>query len=687
MHQPHAEPRSSLYYRYKVHAPWRPPSAVVPEMPVAIVGAGPIGLSLALDLARHGVRCVLLESELQVSEGSRAIVFTRRSMEILQQVGVDQAITAQGLPWRCGNSYYRGQRVFRMEAPHRDDDRFHPMINLQQQYLEEALVAEVARQPLVELRWGQQVTGLARDAADGVVLQVDTPFGGYAQPAQWVVACDGARSALRQQLDLRMQGDAYEGRFVIADIRVDLPFPTERLAFFDPVWNPGNTVLMHREPQGIWRIDYQLPPGETAEEALAPASLKARIDAQLAMVGHAGVPWALDWSSVYSARAMTLPAYRQRRVLFAGDAAHLLPIFGVRGANTGWQDAHNLGWKLAAVAKGVAPEGLLDSYSHERVGAAREIIAEAGRSTRFMTPPSAGFRLVRDAVLALSLRSPFVGPLFHWRTSRPHDYLDSPLNALDDDDALFGTGPAKGCPLPNMRLGDEQYLLDHFGPRFWLVHLAPEGAVPTGLQRGAAACRAAGWPVEVVALRPDGQPVPGADLSLPDPAGRLAAAWAGARGTACYLVRPDQHVAGRWLQADAAGFEARLADAVRRAVGQVAADAPPCAPQAGTAGEANATDPAKVAVAASEACAASAPSAAGAAAAASLVAQGLSVPDLEQVYDALAAGIDAAPASQRLAMLTKLGLLMAQQLGDAGAVQALITAAGQDLLEEPGGMA
>ena len=145
----------------------------------------------------------------------------------------------------------------------------------------------------------------------------------------------------------------------------------------------------------------------------------------------------MDWCSVYSARTLTLPDYVHRRVLFVGDAAHLLPIFGVRGANTGFQDAQALAWRLALVLRGVAPASLLASYSSERVGAAREIIDEAGKSTRFMAPPSRGFRLLRDAVLSLSLSQPFVGPLYHWRTSRPHEYGTSPLNAVDDDNGAF----------------------------------------------------------------------------------------------------------------------------------------------------------------------------------------------------------------------------------------------------------
>ena len=541
LHQPLAQPRPSLYFPYRVHEP--APAVAAHGLPALVVGAGPIGLVTALGLAHQGVRCVLVESELQVSEGSRAIVFTRRSMEILQQAGAAGAIAAHGLPWRFGNSFYRGQRVFRMEAPQSPDDRFAPMTNLQQQFVEQYLLDEVARQPLIEMRWGHKVTrvlrndegsgGSVKDALGGVVLEIATPSGAYEQPAAWAVAADGARSALRTLCGLKLEGAAYEGRFVIADIRIDLPLPTERLAFFDPDWNRGNTVLMHREPEGIWRIDYQLPADESPEEALAPASLQARFDAQLAMIGHAGTPWTLDWCSVYSARALTLPDYVHGRIAFVGDAAHLLPIFGVRGANTGFQDAQNLAWKLGMTLRGLAGPGLMASYSAERVAAAREIIDEAGKSTRFMTPPSKGFRLLRDAVLSLSLTHEFVRPLYHWRTSRPHDYLDSPLNADDDDSMMFTEGPANGAPLPNVLLAEGDHLLDHLPARFTLLVSAD---------------------AELDALKSLSLHT----VRLP----RHACERLGLQDkNAALLVRPDQHVCARWTSLSVPRLQAALARA------------------------------------------------------------------------------------------------------------------------------
>ena len=557
MHRPTTEPRPSIYYDYTIHDPWLPSAhPAQPRRPVVIAGSGPAGMVTALELARHGVPSVLLTSELQFSQGSRAICFTRRSMEILQQVGVADRMTDGGLPWRFGNSFYRGQRVFRLEAPHDPDDRFFPIINVQQQYMEEYLYDACKAQPLIDFRWGNKVEQVTQKA-DYAEVRVDTPEGEYLLQTDWLVDATGGRSAIRGAMNLQMEGASDEGFFVMADIKVDLPLPTERLAFFDPEWNPGNTVLMHREPNGIWRVDYQLPAGETPEDALRPESLKARIDAQLAMIGHPGVPWEMDWSSVYSARTLTLPDYVHGRVIFTGDAAHLLPIFGVRGANTGFQDAQSLGWQLAFVIKGLAGKALLANHSAERVGAAREIIAEAGKSVRFMTPPTTGFQLLRNAVLSLSLTQAFVRPLYHWRTSRPHEYRHSALNSPGDDNALFTAGPAHGAPPQNVRLGADNYLLDHLGGGFDLIYFTEEAAIHPSLRDVVAATRARGVPIRVIAVGASA-PVDGADLTLADDDGHCRARYGVQTSGAAYLMRPDQHVCARWLTLDAVRLQAAL---------------------------------------------------------------------------------------------------------------------------------
>ena len=550
MHTPSTAPRPSIYYNYQVFKPWLPTENGPQEKKkVVIVGAGPAGMVTALELARHGVASVVLASDLQFSQGSRAIVFTRRSMEILQQVGVAHRITENGLPWRCGNSIYRGQKVFRMETPLDPDDRFFPMINIQQQFLEEYLHDACAAHSLIEVRWGNKLVS-AEQKTGTVTAHVDTSAGPYQLETEWLVAADGGRSDIRSAMNLKLEGASFESIFVIADIRIDLPFPTERLAFFDPDWNRGNTILMHKEPHGIWRVDYQLPPGETPEEALRPESLQQRIDAQLKMIGFEGTPWEMDWSSVYSARTLTLPDYVHDRIVFTGDAAHLLPIFGVRGANTAFQDAQSLGWHLAYVLQGIAPEKLMANHSRERVGAAREIITEAGKSTRFMAPPSRGFRLLRDAVLSLSLTEEFVRPLYHWRTSRPHEYKHSALNSMSDDNAQFTGGPALGAPPQNIQFKTDDFLLDHLGGGFDLVYVAADQSIPPELLKAVELAKNKDLPFKLLAITPVDLVIQGADKTLFDPQQRFQLRYALPLGGA-YLFRPDQHVCGRWLQVDA----------------------------------------------------------------------------------------------------------------------------------------
>ena len=561
MHQPSTQARPSLSYHDQVFQPWLASTHPAQERKqVVIVGAGPAGMVTALELARHGVASVVLSAELQLSQGSRAICFTRRSMEILQQVGVAERMTEGGLPWRFGNSYYRGQRVFRMEAPHDEDDRFFPILNVQQQFMEEYLHDACVANPLIDFRWGNKVNTVVQKVGYAEV-EVDTPEDTYTLEADWLIAADGGRSGIRTAMNLPMEGASYEGFFVIADIRIDLPFPTERRAYFDPEWNPGNTILMHREPQGIWRVDYQLPPGETPEEALRPESLTARINAQLAMIGHAGLPWEMDWSSVYSARTLTLSDFVHGSVIFTGDAAHLLPIFGVRGANTAFQDAQSLGWHLAYVVKGLAGQALLRNHSTERVGAAREIIEEAGKSTRFMAPPSPGFRLLRDAVLSLSLTQDFVRPLYHWRTSRPHEYTHSVLNSTDDDNVLFKAGPANGAPPQNVRLGvnggEGEFLLDHLGGGFDLLYFTDAPALPEALHKAIQTAHEKGIPLKVIAVGA-ACAVTGADKTLPDTEGHLRQRYGVPANGAAYLLRPDQHICARWLTLDATRLLAAL---------------------------------------------------------------------------------------------------------------------------------
>ena len=554
---------------------------------VVVAGGGPVGLAVALGLARFGVPSVVLEADETVCVGSRAICLSRRSLEILDALGVLDAFVEKGLAWTGGRSFWRDTEVLHFLMPHDADQRLAPMTNIEQYYIEQFLLDGVAgHRDLIELRWGTRVEALKplEPGKGGVELAVQAGGRHYAMQADWLVACDGARSAVREQLGLRMSGTSYEGRYVIADIEAELGLPTERLAWFDPPANPGRTVLMHRQPDGLWRIDYQLRADEDPDEAVRPENVLPVIRSQLEMLGYRGA-WNPIWMSMYRASAVSLDRYRHGRVLFAGDAAHLVPIFGVRGLNSGFEDAWNLAWKLsravnegageagagASAAQRASPAGacgdaLLDSYSAERRHAWQQNIAQATKSTEFMAPPSRGFALMRDAVLSLAAAHPALRSLIDPRQSSAIPYPDSPLNTPDASGEFDARAGAPGealaeCPL--REAGGARVHLTRLLARGFtgLLYCGAGGPAAQDARAVAALSRQApGLALVAVA----GQPDAGASLhgvrQVVDAEGRFAERY-GARAGSFWLVRPDGHACARWRTLDAEAVSAALARA------------------------------------------------------------------------------------------------------------------------------
>jgi 3-(3-hydroxy-phenyl)propionate hydroxylase len=565
MHQPNLQPHRSSYFTYEVYPFVRPPEmdgAQARRHPVVVVGAGPVGLVLAIQLAAHGVKAVVVESEAQVSGGSRALALTRRSMEIIEQCGVAQEFLDQSIVWDKGRSYYKNRVVHHLEIPSSPDDKYAPMTNVAQCWMEKILV-DRARELGVDVRFQTRVQDM-RVGEDTVALTLDTPQGEYVLEADWIAACDGARSAIRRLQKLRFEGQSYETRFLIADFNIDLDEPPGRRCYFEPPWLPGQSVLMHKAPQGVWRLDYQVPDEVSDEEALNPDRIKSHIQAHLDYIGVTE-PWSVEWTTLYKPNALTLASYRHGRVVYCGDAAHLLPVFGVRGLNTGLQDSINLGWKLAAVTAGYAGPALLDHYSSERVSDARQICVEAGRSTRMVAPPTRGFRVMQQAVLSLSLDQAFPRGLLHWRTSRPIDYADSPLTWHDETEPDFQAGPAPGAPPRNARVtvdGAEGYLLDSFEPGFVVLVFGSDAQTWASARSQVRDARTRGLRVKLVAVRQDGSVPADADAVLQDRDGHAHALWGAGKG-AVYVLRPDQHVCARWSPASTT----RVGEVLSRALG------------------------------------------------------------------------------------------------------------------------
>lgn len=554
--------RHSLYFEYPRYPFRRPPEldGARARHAVAIVGAGPVGVTAALALARQGIACVVLDDKDTVNDGSRAICIARHSLEILQQLGLHEVFLAKALAWTHGTSYFRDRPVYRLQMPHGEDERFFPMYNLQQQYIEKFLIDAAMAWARIDLRWCSRVTGVRQDRT-GVELAVDTPQGPYRLRAQYVIAADGARSTVRTALGLQLAGDAYEGRYVIADIRLRSEHPTERRAFFDPSANPGLTVLVHRQPDDIWRVDYQLGAHDDEQAAVRESSVRARVGAIVEMLGESG-PWELEWWSVYKAYTLALDDYRCGRVLFAGDAAHLVPIFGVRGLNSGFADAMDAAWKLAAVLHGDAPPALLASYSPERRGATLEVFRNAARSTRFMTPPTRGYARMRAAVLSLAIDHEFARPLINPRQSEPYTYAAGPLTSGAQRDAAFAAGPRAGAPLANRRLADGTYLLDWLGRGFTGLYFSGDGRVPEALLARRERMRVAGAPCTLLVIGAAGETRAGI-VPIGDPGGRLCAAHGACDGS-FYLVRPDRHVCARWRSLDLDELDQAFARALGR---------------------------------------------------------------------------------------------------------------------------
>ena len=517
--------------------------------PVVIVGAGPVGLALAIDLALQLVPVVLLDNDDRLSTGSRAICFAKRTLEIFDRLGCGQRMVDKGVSWHVGKVFFRDAPLYSFNLSPEPGHGRPAFINLQQYYVEGYLADRAAELPLIDIRWKNSVSAVSQEST-GVTLNVDTPDGPYRLTADHVVACDGARSTLRKALGLQARGRSFKDRFLIADVKMQAHSsnnrPSERWFWFDPPFHPGQSVLLHKQPDGVWRIDFQLGWDADPMAEQQPERIIRRVRALLGPE----VDFSLEWASVYSFACLRMDSFVHGRVLFAGDAAHGVSPFGARGANSGVQDAENLAWKLAAVVQGRAGEALLTSYGREREAAADENILNSTRATDFITPKSEASRLFRDATLDLARLFPFARTLVNsGRLSVPAVLDGSPLNTPDAD--AFA-----GRMRPGAVAADAP--VSHHGNPAWLLNFTRSGAFTALLFDDPAAAdriqdMAATLPAPMRLLRltaadcGDASPI---NICLRDAEG-LAAQRYDARPGTLVLLRPDQHVCARWRGADA----------------------------------------------------------------------------------------------------------------------------------------
>lgn len=504
--------------------------------PVVIVGAGPVGLTAAIDLAKRGIPAIILDDADRIGEGSRAICFSKRSLEIMDRLGLGDRLVEKGVVWKLGKVFLGDHQVYSFDLLPEAGHRMPAFINLQQYYLEGYLVERAAELPLVDLRWRNRVTAVEKHD-DFVRLTIETPEGEYRLDTDWCLACDGARSKVRDCLGLKFEGHTFEERFLIADVKMSAEYPTERWFWFDPPFHSGQSALLHRQPDNVWRIDLQLGPDADPDEEKKPERVRPRLER---MLGER--KFELEWVSVYRFNCARLKKFVHGHVIFVGDSAHQVSPFGARGANSGIQDAENLVWKLALVLNGEAPESLLESYELERGQAADENIGHSTRSTDFIAPRTKQERVLRNAVLQLAPHAAFARRMVNsGRLSVASEY-DSPLTTPDRE--AFAGSARLGLPVPDAPLDDrdgaKRYLLQTLGEDFQLLYVK-DGArpnVPEGLR----------------------MTVIGEDLI--DREGIFTQRFDATPGAA-YLLRPDHHLCARMRSYDGN----RIREALARAKG------------------------------------------------------------------------------------------------------------------------
>ena len=553
------------YPKFEYRTPPEIAGGRILKVPVAVVGAGPVGLGAALDLQLQGIPVLVLDEDDTVSIGSRGVCYAKRALEILDRYGVGQQVCNKGVSWNVGRTFFREEEVYNFNLLPEADNHRPGMVNLQQYYLEEYLATKAGTLTEIDLRWRNKVVSVVPDGK-GATLKVETEDGFYTVETDWLIVADGARSPFRHMMGLEIEGKIFMDRFLISDVVMKADFPAERWFWFDPPFHPNQSVLLHKQADNVFRIDFQLGWDADPEEERKPEKVIPRIKAMLGDDRE----FELEWVSIYTFQCRRMGSFRHGRVLFVGDAAHQVSPFGARGANSGLQDVDNLAWKLKLVMDGKAPDALLDSYSEERVFAADENVLNSTRSTDFMTPKSKASKNFRNAALDLAKRHAFARALVNsGRLSVPAFLIRSSLNTPDTDS--FEGRMLPGAPMddaPVLAGNMDGWLLEQVGNRFFALYFTEDAqaldpeviAALNSLAQGTIPVR----PLVIAARKGSAAGVP----TITDKKGVAAQRYDAVPGTV-YLVRPDQHIAARWRQLDVA----RIKSALARATGNVVGDA------------------------------------------------------------------------------------------------------------------
>jgi 2-polyprenyl-6-methoxyphenol hydroxylase-like FAD-dependent oxidoreductase len=405
----------------------------MPEMIDAlVVGAGPVGLLVAAELARHGIQPTLIERSLTRSPYSKALAVHMRTMEVFDALGILPTALHMGRAVHRMSAYSNGKRLFHLDLDGATKATAHPFVLILPQYETERLLT--AHADLLGVTVQRELTLTALSQGDDAVTATVTDASGHSRElrARWLIACDGAHSAARRLLGVPYEGEDLDSRFLLADLTLSGDLSSDEMHTF--LSADGLVALLPLPEEGRWRVIADQPAGEAPVEptlALFHDILQQRTTIN-AVVSDA------TWLSAFSVRQRKASSYRHGRVLLAGDAAHSHSPIGGQGMNTGLQDAFNLAWKLALVIKGAASEGLLSSYDAEREPIAAALLKGTARGTRLLTLRGALSQAVRNTLVSIATSLDTVQQRII-RTLGELDihYRDSPIVGEDRSSVLF----------------------------------------------------------------------------------------------------------------------------------------------------------------------------------------------------------------------------------------------------------